>query len=135
MLQDDSRGLSQWLASKPDARLHAREAAAHPGPITMEPEVGTEREAFEAWLAKANPNPLLWNASDAMFAAWQASASRPAACEQGAAPAVPALVGWIESPHGAFRANPAYRLVAPQSVAWSLPVYLVSPTHDTKESA
>jgi hypothetical protein len=27
MLQDDSRGLSQWLASKPDARRHAREAA------------------------------------------------------------------------------------------------------------
>lgn len=28
MLQDDSRELSQCLASKPDARLHAREAAA-----------------------------------------------------------------------------------------------------------
>ena len=28
MLQDDSRGLSRWLASTPDARRHAREAAA-----------------------------------------------------------------------------------------------------------
>lgn len=28
LLQDDSRGLSKWLASKPDARLRAREAAA-----------------------------------------------------------------------------------------------------------
>jgi hypothetical protein len=28
MLQDADRGLSKWLASKPDARLHVREAAA-----------------------------------------------------------------------------------------------------------
>ncbi len=28
LLQDDSRKLTDWLASKPDARLHAREAAA-----------------------------------------------------------------------------------------------------------
>lgn len=28
MLQDDSRGLSMWLASKPDARMLARQAAA-----------------------------------------------------------------------------------------------------------
>jgi len=28
MLQDDSRALSRWLASTPDARRHAREAAA-----------------------------------------------------------------------------------------------------------
>lgn len=28
MLQDDCRGLSIWLASKPDARMRAREAAA-----------------------------------------------------------------------------------------------------------
>lgn len=27
LLQDDSRGLSKWLASKPDARMLAREAA------------------------------------------------------------------------------------------------------------
>lgn len=30
MLQDDDRGLSQWLASKPDARKNAREAAPDP---------------------------------------------------------------------------------------------------------
>lgn len=28
LLQDQDRGLSRWLADKPDARLHAREAAA-----------------------------------------------------------------------------------------------------------
>ena len=28
LLQDQSRELSRWLADKPDARLHAREAAA-----------------------------------------------------------------------------------------------------------
>lgn len=28
MLQDDSKKLSKWLASKPDARLHVREVAA-----------------------------------------------------------------------------------------------------------
>lgn len=27
LLQDASSGLSKWLASQPDARLHAREAA------------------------------------------------------------------------------------------------------------
>jgi hypothetical protein len=27
LLQDGSRGLSKWLAGKPDARMHAREAA------------------------------------------------------------------------------------------------------------
>jgi hypothetical protein len=31
LLQDDDKKLSKWLASKPDARLHAREAAAPAG--------------------------------------------------------------------------------------------------------
>ena len=32
-------------------------------------------------------------------------------------------VAWIESPHGAIRANPLYRINAPQSVSWSVPLY------------
>ena len=31
LLQDDDKKLSKWLASKPDARMHAREAAAPAG--------------------------------------------------------------------------------------------------------
>jgi hypothetical protein len=34
-------------------------------------------------------------------------------------------VGWFESPHGAFRANPAYRFQWPSALlSWSVPVYL-----------
>jgi hypothetical protein len=36
-------------------------------------------------------------------------------------------VGWLDAPHGAFRANPAFRLSGPQSLNWSLPVYLAAP--------
>jgi hypothetical protein len=32
-------------------------------------------------------------------------------------------VGWLESPYGAFRANPLYRLSGPETLAWSIPVY------------
>jgi hypothetical protein len=35
-------------------------------------------------------------------------------------------VAWIESPHGAIRRNPAFRLTGPQSLSWSLPLYLHS---------
>ena len=37
-------------------------------------------------------------------------------------------VGWFESPHGAFRANPLYKLEFPsQLLAWSVPVYTAPP--------
>ena len=45
-------------------------------------------------------------------------------------PAAPTVepVGWLESPHGAFRANPLYRHdFPPQSVAWQIPVYATPP--------
>lgn len=33
--------------------------------------------------------------------------------------------GWFEGPHGAFRANPAFRMVwPPQSLQWQIPLYL-----------
>lgn len=38
-----------------------------------------EREAFEAWLdtwLDTTPNPLMWNISDSMFAAWHAALAR-----------------------------------------------------------
>ena len=35
-------------------------------------------------------------------------------------------VGWLESPHGAFKANPAFKLDAPKSISWSFPVYLAA---------
>jgi hypothetical protein len=35
----------------------------------------------------------------------------------------PEPVAWMESPHGAIRANPLYRITAPQSLAWSIPLY------------
>lgn len=31
------------------------------------------RERFEAWLKSRNGDPMFWNTSDAMFAAWQAA--------------------------------------------------------------
>ncbi len=37
--------------------------------------------------------------------------------------AKPEPVAWMESPHGAIRANPLYRITAPQSLAWSIPLY------------
>lgn len=38
-----------------------------------------------------------------------------------------AVVGWFESPHGAFRANPLYRLQPrPQTLSWSIPL-IVAP--------
>jgi hypothetical protein len=43
MLQDDSRELSKALASKPDAKLHAREAA---GLIGMEAQLIEERDSY-----------------------------------------------------------------------------------------
>jgi hypothetical protein len=49
-----------------------------------------------------------------------------AACAALAQPQ-PEPVGWFESPHGAFRANPDYRLTFPsQLLKWSVPVYLSS---------
>jgi hypothetical protein len=39
-------------------------------------------------------------------------------------------VGWLESPHGAFRANLLYRMTAPQSIAWSIPVYITLPRRE-----
>jgi hypothetical protein len=39
-------------------------------------------------------------------------------------------VGWLESPHGAFRANLLYRMTAPQSVAWSIPLYTHPPRRE-----
>ena len=34
-------------------------------------------------------------------------------------------VGWMESPHGAIRANPLYRFTAgTQTLKWALPLYL-----------
>jgi hypothetical protein len=42
-------------------------------------------------------------------------------------PAKPEPVAWMESPHGAIRANPLYRITAPQSVAWSIPLYTHPP--------
>ena len=39
-------------------------------------------------------------------------------------------VAWIESPHGAIRANPLYRLdPPPQSLAWRIPLYTTPPDH------
>jgi hypothetical protein len=32
-------------------------------------------------------------------------------------------VAFMDSPHGAIRANPAYKWTAPQSVHWSIPLY------------
>ena len=39
-------------------------------------------------------------------------------------------VAWIESPHGTIRANPLYRINAPQSVAWSIPLYTALPRRE-----
>ena len=39
MLQDDDKKLSQWLASRPDARLRAREVAAE---IAYRPDITEE---------------------------------------------------------------------------------------------
>ena len=37
-------------------------------------------------------------------------------------------VGWMESPHGAIRANPNYRLNFPsQLLHWQIPLYTASP--------
>lgn len=41
-----------------------------------------------------------------------------AAIEQAAEP-----VAWVESPHGAIRANPLHKIPVPQSVTWSIPLY------------
>jgi hypothetical protein len=39
-------------------------------------------------------------------------------------------VAWIESPHGAIRANPLYRMTAPQSLAWNIPLYTHPPRRE-----
>jgi hypothetical protein len=46
----------------------------------------------------------------------------------------PYPVAWMESPHGAIRANPLYRITAPQSLAWSIPLYAAPPAA-TREPA
>ena len=40
-------------------------------------------------------------------------------------------VAWLEGPYGEFRANPGYRIAAPQSVAWSIPLYAGTPEQHT----
>ena len=35
-------------------------------------------------------------------------------------------VAWMEAPYGAIRANPLYKLLVPQSTAWSIPLYTAS---------
>lgn len=36
--------------------------------------------------------------------------------------------GWFEGPHGAFRANPAFKMDwPPQSLQWQIPLYLAAP--------
>lgn len=49
-----------------------------------------------------------------------------AAQPQAAAPAAAGgPVGWFESPHGAFRANPNYRISWPaQTLSWQIPLYM-----------
>jgi hypothetical protein len=42
----------------------------------------------------------------------------------------PEPVAWIESPHGAIRANPLYRMTAAQSLAWSIPLYTTPPRRE-----
>jgi hypothetical protein len=32
-------------------------------------------------------------------------------------------VGWLTSPHGAFKSNPLYKLTGPHSLAWDIPLY------------
>jgi hypothetical protein len=39
-------------------------------------------------------------------------------------------VAWIESPHGAIRRNMLYRVTAPQSLAWSIPLYAHPPRRE-----
>jgi len=50
-------------------------------------------------------------------------------------PAKPYPVAWMESPHGAIRANPLYRITAPQSLAWSIPLYAAPPAAAKPEPA
>ncbi len=40
-------------------------------------------------------------------------------------------VAWMESPYGVIRANPLYRVIAPVTEAWSIPLYPHPPTDDT----
>jgi hypothetical protein len=47
----------------------------------------------------------------------------------------PEPVAWMESPHGAIRANPLYRITAPQSLAWSIPLYAAPPAAAKPEPA
>lgn len=58
MLQDQSRGLSQWLASQPDARLHAREAA---GAIVSG---RTVKDSLTAAAQHGGPVAYLWQHSE-----------------------------------------------------------------------
>lgn len=32
-------------------------------------------------------------------------------------------VAWIEAPHGKIKMNPFYKMTAPQSLSWSIPLY------------
>ncbi len=50
--------------------------------------------------------------------AFDAAAAIRAAIEQAEKP-----VAWVESPHGAIRANPLHKIPVPQSVTWSIPLY------------
>jgi hypothetical protein len=40
-------------------------------------------------------------------------------------------VAWMESPYGVIRANPLYRVIAPVTEAWSIPLYPHPPIDDT----
>ena len=84
MLQDDSRELSKSLASKPDAKRHAREAA--------QPAPPPEQDVPEASCGNMGP------------------------------------VGWLESPDGAFRANPLYKIKFPSKLlSWQVSLYTAPP--------
>jgi hypothetical protein len=39
-------------------------------------------------------------------------------------------VAWIEAPHGAIKANPMYKMTAPQSLAWRIPLYTHPPRRE-----
>jgi hypothetical protein len=72
------------------------------GPYDNCPAEVPPAEAIAAWNRRAQPEP--------------------------AAPTVVEPVGWLESPHGAFRANPLYRHgFPPQSMAWQVPVCATPP--------
>jgi hypothetical protein len=47
----------------------------------------------------------------------------------------PYPVAWMESPHGAIRANPLYQITVPQSLVWSIPLYTHLPAASPEPDA